>query len=156
MGGSSSTHFELSSDERAVLERLVDELRSGRMPAFATSTGERIPLPDDLRGPLRQLIEALLRGSSVVVLGSEDLLTTTEAARLLGVSRPYLVRLLDGGRIAYERVGSHRRVPVAEVLRYREERRRQREEGLRELQRMSQQFEVGATRGTRPSPQKCA
>lgn len=50
MGGSPSTHFELSSDERAVLERLVDELRSGRMPALATSTGERIPLPDDLRG----------------------------------------------------------------------------------------------------------
>lgn len=118
--------------------------------ALITSTGERVVVPELLRPYLRQLVEAALRGSSLVLVSTDKLLTTTQAARLLGVSRPYLVRLLDEGKIGYEMVGSHRRVPVSEVLKYREQRRQKREMDLRELQRLSQELEQEVASDTVP------
>ncbi len=140
-----------SSNERAALARLAEMLRDSRATlALITSTGERVVVPELLRPYLRQLVEAALRGSSLVLVSTDKLLTTTQAARLLGVSRPYLVRLLDEGKIGYEMVGSHRRVPVSEVLKYREQRRQKREMDLRELQRLSQELEQEVASDTVP------
>jgi excisionase family DNA binding protein len=49
------------------------------------------------------------------------------------VSRPVLIKLLDAGEIGFEMVGTHRRVPIDDLLRYREARSRARRAALREL-----------------------
>jgi len=68
------------------------------------------------------------------------LLTTEQAAGLLNVSRQYLCRLLDRGEIPYVRVGTHRRIPFEELMRYRERRDALRREKLRELVRLSEEL----------------
>jgi len=64
------------------------------------------------------LIREVAQGHPVGLIDLHDELSTTEAARLLGVSRPTLVGLLKEGRIAHRMVGTHRRVPRATLLEY--------------------------------------
>ncbi len=59
---------------------------------------------------------ALERGYAVTVVTHEATLTTQEAADVLGVSRPTLVRLLEQGRIPYDQPGRHRRLRLKDVL----------------------------------------
>jgi len=63
-----------------------------------------------------------------------------KAADLLNVSRQYLVRLLDQGRIPFTKTGKHRRLKIEDMLAFKEERDRERKAGLDELARMSEEF----------------
>ena len=65
------------------------------------------------------------------------MLTTSEAARLLGVSGPTVVRLLEAGEIPFERPARHRRVRLADVLAYRAQRARS--AALDEMVRVSEE-----------------
>ncbi|GGM59849.1 hypothetical protein GCM10011608_51160 [Micromonospora sonchi] len=88
-----------------------------------TAPGDRVELPAEIYGVLRQVVEALQQGFAVTVAPRTLTLTTQQAADLLGVSRPTVVKLLDEGRIPFERVGTHRRVRLPDLLAYREKRR---------------------------------
>src|SRR3546814_9734314 len=76
-------------------------------------------------------------GTAVDVLAHDEELTSREAAVLLGVSRQYLVRLLDRGEIPFTRTGSHRRIRGTDLLAFRERRDASRREGLAKLDRKS-------------------
>lgn len=93
---------------------------------LVASNGESLELPDPLAEVLDSAADALASGATVSVLPTETLLTTTQAAEVLGVSRPTLVRLLELGEISYARPGTHRRLKLSDVLAYRERRRQRR------------------------------
>ncbi len=88
-----------------------------------TEAGDRVELPAELYQVLRQVVEALRSGLAVTVLPQTISLTTQEAADLLGVSRPTLIKFLSEGKIPFERVGSHRKILLRDLLAYRERRR---------------------------------
>ncbi|MHB1783517.1 MAG: helix-turn-helix domain-containing protein [Acidimicrobiales bacterium] len=90
---------------------------------IGTEIGEQVELPAEVYRVLHQVVEAMSSGMAVTVAPRSQSMTTQQAAELLGVSRPTLVRLLDEGRIPYERIGSHRRLILRDVLDYRERRR---------------------------------
>ncbi|MDP3235012.1 MAG: excisionase family DNA-binding protein [Myxococcales bacterium] len=75
---------------------------------------------------------------TVVPVGAK--VTTQQAAALLNVSRQYLVRLLDEGRMPFRRTGKHRRVRVEDVLAFKHARDSERRRGLRELSELTQEF----------------
>jgi excisionase family DNA binding protein len=82
--------------------------------------GERLVLPPEVFEVLRDVVEAMAHGQAVTIAPVHQRLTTQEAADLLGVSRPTLVKLLESGEIPFEQPGRHRRVRLADVLAYRE------------------------------------
>jgi excisionase family DNA binding protein len=95
--------------------------------------GEARELPPSVTRGLFAVLGTLAQGDAVAVVPADNELTTQEAADLLGVSRPYLVKLIDQGKLPCRWVGSHRRLRVEDVLAYRRVRQINRREAMNEL-----------------------
>lgn len=97
-------------------------------------------LPESVFYFLRRVTEVLARGDELALVPVAKPLTTQQAADILNVSRQYLVRLLDEGRIPSTKTGTHRRLLLKDVLAYKEQRDHDREEALDELAQLSQAY----------------
>jgi excisionase family DNA binding protein len=105
------------------LSRFLDQ--HGQPAALLGPDGEQVPLPMEVYQLLISVVHALGEGKAITLAPVSQRLTTQQAADVLGVSRPTLVKLLDEGHIAYEQPsdGRHRRVRLSDVLEYRDRRR---------------------------------
>lgn len=126
---SSAVRIEAKKAEResaARVARAVGSRRSSLMLQFPDGTA--VPLPRALVEVLRASADELADGHAVTVLPSEVALSPAEAAELLGLSRPFVVRLLDDGEIPSERLprSRHRRVLLSDVLAFQARRDRRR------------------------------
>lgn len=92
-----------------------DEARS---VAVRTDEGE-VELPAAAGRAVLALLEELASGNAVRLVAADAELTTQQAADLLGISRTYVVRLIDDGKLPAHLVGTHRRLRAADVLAYR-------------------------------------
>ena len=109
-----------------------------------TSPEALTDLVDSLTGVIERTAELLLAGKHVRVIEDDEAMTTQEAADLLNVSRPYLVKLLETGKIPQlPKVGRHRRVARVAVLKHKRTRDAQRESALKELAAVSQRHRLG-------------
>jgi excisionase family DNA binding protein len=80
----------------------------------------RLEVPPATLRLISQIL-ALIAGQQTFVLYPESSeLTTKQAAEVVGVSRPFLIRVLEAGEIPYRKVGRHRRVLMKDVLAYKE------------------------------------
>lgn len=102
-----------------------------------------IVLPAQVVRLLEEMLTELANGNAVSLVPLQAELTTQQAADLLGVSRPYLVGLVEAGHIAHRRVGNRRRVPVADLLRYRDELNERTRDAARELTEQAQDLDLG-------------
>lgn len=97
--------------------------------------GSQIDIPEELYGILRDVVAALSHGLAISIAPHNTMLTTQEAADLLNISRPTLVRLLTDGEIPHTMRGRHRRVMLRDILDYRERTRHERRQTLDEMAR---------------------
>jgi excisionase family DNA binding protein len=116
------------------LARLFPQREEAHAVAFLVGNQqERIELPEPLYRVLCDALAIISRGDAVVIGSVHQLLTTTEAANLLGISRQYLIRLIQRNELQCEMVGRHRRLRLGEILTYRKQRAIHRRKTLEEL-----------------------
>lgn len=129
----------------AALSRAIEGMVQGRKRRapkcqLVGPNGETISIPESVFYVLKRVAEVMARGDSITVVPVGKEVTTQQAADLLNVSRQYLVRLLDEGRIPFRKTGKHRRLRIEDVLSFKEKRDKDRRAGLRELSRLTQDF----------------
>jgi excisionase family DNA binding protein len=104
---------------------------------------EAVTIPTAAFRLLVAVLAEMASGNAVRLIPHQAELTTQEAAEILNISRPYVVRLLDEGRMPFHRVGTHRRVLFKDVMAYKEQHRRARKSSLDRLTALDQ--ELGLT-----------
>lgn len=98
------------------------------------------PLPPVAARLMLDLLEQLARGNAVMLNAIAAELTTQQAADLLNISRPSLIQLLDDGKLPYRRIGTHRRIPLEDVLAYKAEAYAKRRTALDEMSALHQEL----------------
>ena len=141
------TVIQPASSEAGRFNELRDQVNAlfggSQKPHLLGPDGKRIELPDSALEALRVIIEAMARGRAITLVPHDKDLTSQEAADILHVSRPHLIKLLDGGELPFHRVGTHRRIRIEDVLAYRDRRVAEREAALRDLARLSEELPGG-------------
>jgi len=106
-------------------------------------SGEQVTIPDKAFLILLDVLSNMSEGKSIIIMPSETELSSCQAAEMLNVSRPHLVKLLESGKMPFKKVGSHRRVLLNDVIEYKEKLRQNREDQLTFLAEQAQQINLG-------------
>jgi excisionase family DNA binding protein len=112
----------------------VDEPNAPEVPIAVPASALRL---------LLSILQGMAKGNAVHVLEHQPEVTTGEMARLLNVSAPYAIKMLDEGKIPSRLVGTHRRARLADVLAYRDEQYKARKAILDQMAAIDQ--ELGLT-----------
>jgi len=133
------------ADERDSIDELAELLRTslagtrakrgeeGVPQAILVINNRELPIPATITAFLEYVSTQLAAGGDVMVFPSDAELRTGEAAKMLNVSRQYLVRLCEEGKLPYRMEGTHRRLTLRDVLAYRQRRDEERIAKFREL-----------------------
>jgi excisionase family DNA binding protein len=105
--------------------------------------GNILLLPKAATNLIQHLLTEMGQGNAVTLIPVHAELTTQEAADYLNVSRPYLIRLLEGGKVPFRLVGSHRRVKFSDLDAYRKRAEEERKNAMDELAAQSQELGMG-------------
>jgi len=105
--------------------------------------GHDLILPRQALSLLRDLLTEMAQGNAVTVVPTHAELTTQEAANILNISRPYLVKLLENDVIPYTKTGTHRRIRYQILMEYKQQRDEESRSALDELANQAQELDMG-------------
>lgn len=125
---------------KAGLERALRHQGECETGLVLEDGGARFKVPPPAVEAFRAVISRLLEQGAVGVVGVDEELSTQEVAELLNVSRQYVVRLMDEGRLVHHKVGTHRRASLQDVLEFKRERDAKRRGAIGKLIRLSEEY----------------
>jgi len=135
-----------STDDSRVAKRSSETLSryvSHNLSVRVGTTNDEIELPEGAVRLLVDILSNMAEGNAVTLIPVHAELTTKQAADILGVSRPFLIRLLEDGVIPFRKVGTHRRVFFEDVQAYRKQVTEERESALQQLVEEAQSLDMG-------------
>lgn len=132
----------LSSQELAAV---IESQGESQLVSVIDKQGQKheVTLPVSALKLMVEVLTQLGQGNSVNITPIQAELTTQDAADLLNMSRPTLIKLLDAGELPFSRTGNRRKVPFAAVLEYKQKIQAQRIDALDELASLDQELGLG-------------
>ena len=128
-----------SDSEQPALRRIRGVLNNSKgVPKLVGPDNEEIVLPECVFQLLRQVVYHMMEGKAIFIIPENKELTTQEAADILNVSRPYLVKLLEQGTIPFTKIGTHRRIRFIDLMNYKKQRDAARLRAINEIAHISQ------------------
>lgn len=116
----SESDADLANEALCALNHILDEGHTSQeVDVTIQGHPKVVTLPRGLGEVLRQILANTAAGRGVTVMPTHAELTTQQAAEMLNVSRPYLIKLLENGAIQFHKVGTHRRILVSSLRDYR-------------------------------------
>jgi excisionase family DNA binding protein len=140
------------TDQRIALDSLIDfltvsrKVKSSREKSIRINileTDELITIPASALTLLYAILQNMAEGKAISIIPSDSEVSTQQAAELLNVSRPHLIKLLEAGKIPFKKVGSHRRILLKELITYDEKQKKDRENQLDFLSKQAQELNLG-------------
>ena len=126
--------------EHQQIENLERVLLLG-IPTLVGASGKEVQLPAPVYEVLKRAVNLMAQGQAVTLVSHQKAITTQCAANILGVSRPFFIKLLETGAMPHHRVGNQRRIYLRDVLEFA---RKRDDERLAALDRLSRDaFESG-------------
>lgn len=104
--------------QRCIMESL-DHSRAAAI-TLTTDTGEhpQVDLPPAALRFIGQLLGAMSEGRPITLMPSKQEFSTVEAANFINVSRPFVIKEIEAGRLEHRMVGTHRRIPFEGLVNY--------------------------------------
>ncbi len=135
---------ELLAQASRIMSEAVDRPHAHRISLVEQqadgSDSARLEVPPATLRLLSKILALMARQQTFVLYPESSELTTKQAAELLGVSRPFLIQVLESGEIPYRKVGRHRRVLMKDVLLHKQTTQVKRRVALDELVRTSEEI----------------
>lgn len=126
-----------------LLSRYAQSKTPLRLHVTDGEQAEPIELPAGAVALLMDILEAMAAGQGVTIIPENAELTTVQAADVLNVSRPFLIKLLDEQKIPHRKVGKHRRIRMEDVMAYKAAVDAERESVLDRLVAEAQEQDMG-------------
>lgn len=132
------------ASQRALAAYLSTQFETQRIQIFdERNQAHQFELPTSALRLLVDILSELADGNAVKVVPIHAELTTQEAADMLNVSRPHLVKLLESGALPFHKAGKHRRIRFADLMAFKAGRGRSSAEAMEELAMQAQQLRLG-------------
>jgi len=125
------------------LSRFLGVDRDLKLRVEDQGTLTEVVVPPSAVRLLVELLSEMARGNAVTLIPVHAELTTQQAAELLNVSRPSLIKLLEQGGLPHRRVGSHRRILFSDLMAYKERIDSARRQSLDALAEQAQELNMG-------------
>ncbi len=138
----SESDVRLAQEASRQLARFIRKNKSFRL-APREHVEDTVEIPASAAALLLRLLGDMAAGHAVTLIPVHAELTTQQAADLLGVSRPFVVKQIEDGKIPFRKVGSHRRLLFQDLMEYKRKMNAARQKSLDELAAEGQNLGLG-------------
>lgn len=134
----------LSPGDIALAQQSSRNLAAFSGQKLTVSVGDTsIALPAPAAEMLVKMLTEMGEGNAVTLVPVRAQITTEQAAHFLGVSRPFVIKQLKTGKLPFQKVGSHRRIAFADLLKFRQEMQKESNAAMDELLAQAQELDMG-------------
>ena len=116
----------------------LDQLRTEFPEIEIEETEEKIRIPISALKFLVRILKEISQGNPVSIVPIATEITTQAAAELLGCSRPHIVKLLESGKIPFNKVGKHRRIKYEDLVAYKKEMKALQRQKIQEIMELDE------------------